>query len=127
MTRTLALKDINITKVNDDGSFSPFPIRESEYYKALSKLDDGIYNDYVEKLSLFHYKGAPVTELSYTLFIHLSCCIEAYGFDGGLEPRIFLTGNEAGDGQHRLAILYYLKPDSSVEVNEQGKVIRWVS
>lgn len=121
------LKDIKITKVNDDSTFSPYPISESEYYKALISLNDEFYNDYVGRLLRFHYKdGEPVTEMTYTQFIHLCCRIEAYGFDGDLEPRISIVGNEAGDGQHRLAILYYLKPESSVEINEKGKVTKWV-
>lgn len=126
--KLVPLRDIQITKIQPDGSFKPFPIYYSEYYRALVKSSEAIYEDYIIQLGRYHYKR-PVTdkdEMSYADFETLHQKIVEKGFDPDCSPiRIF--NNEAGDGQHRLSILYFLKPHSSLELDQTGKVIRWVS
>jgi hypothetical protein len=126
--KLIPLKDIKITRIQSDGTFKPSPIEQSAYYRALEDSSELIYKLYLDKLSAYHYKR-PITsddEMSYDEFEILFQDIKEKGFHAQ-DPFITIYNNEAGDGQHRLAIMYFIAPDSAVEVDERGRVLRWVS
>jgi hypothetical protein len=124
---TLPLASIYITKIHSDSNFYPFPIYESEYYKALQASSEAIYEDYLINLGRWHYKR-PVTdkdEMSYSDFESLVLSLKMEGFKNVGKPITIYRG-EAGDGQHRLAAMYFLYPSSQVKIDDKGKVIEWV-
>lgn len=124
----LPLKEIKITRIQPDSSFKPFPIERSAYSIALKYSSEILYNAYLADLEEFHYKREITSEdeMSYDEFESLFQNIKENGFDASIEP-IKIFAKEAGDGQHRLAILYFLNPESSLEVDETGTVTKWVS
>lgn len=123
----LPLAGLYITKIQPDSTFAPFPIQESEYYKALCASSEAIYEDYLIDLGRWHYKR-PVTdkdEMSYSDFELLLKSLKEDGYLKKGKP-IEIYRGEVGDGQHRVAAMYFLHPHSSVEIDDKGRVTRWV-
>jgi hypothetical protein len=128
---TLSFRDLRITKVNEDGSFSPHMIKESEYYKALEAYSHEeskqIFNAYKERLAKHHYKRPfeEIPERTFDQFIELFTGIIDH-FDLSKGDILINDRNEITDGQHRVSILCYLFGyGASFEV-ENGKVTAFV-
>lgn len=123
----LPLANLYITKIQPDSTFRPYPIYESEYYKALQHSSEAIYEDYLIKLGDWHYKR-PVTDKDEMTYSDLEILVESLKMDGfkqtGKPIRIY--NGQADDGQHRLAAMYFLYPHSKVEIDQKGRVIKWV-
>lgn len=124
--RIVQISQLNITKIQEDGSFIPYPIWESEYFKALEAGDREIYDEYHKLLEKHHYKN-PITEteeINYEEFIALYHDIITNGFNIQ-EPYINISeDNDVLDGQHRVSIIYHLSPVATLTVNEEGNVIK---
>lgn len=128
---SIPLSTLWITKVQPDGSFRGYPIHESEYFKALIHSSEAIYEDYLIDLGRYHYKR-PVTdrdEMSYSDFESLLQSLKVDGFKFMGKPIYIERVNgtwEVGDGQHRVTAMYFLYPQSSVEIDNKGRVMKWV-
>lgn len=127
----IPLSSLWITKVQPDGSFYGYPIHESEYFKALIASSEAIYEDYLIDLGRYHYKR-PVTdkdEMSYSDFESLVQSLKIDGFKNQGKPIKVERVNgtwEIRDGQHRAVAMYFLEPQSQVEIDEKGRVVKWV-
>ncbi len=127
----IKLDDLKITKVNEDGSFSPYPITESEYFKSLVDNNSTKYNTYLDQLEKYHYKKpiSETSEMTYEQFQALRWDIQvSLGFKIQNSKIKIGENNVVLDGQHRLAILQYIYGKDyllAVEIDENNEVIRF--
>ncbi len=126
----IKLDDLKITKVNEDGSFSPYPITESEYFKSLVDNNSTKYNTYLDQLEKYHYKKpiSETSEMTYEQFQDLRCDIQVTEGFKIQDPKIKIINNIILDGQHRLSILQNIYGEDyllAVEIDENNEVIRF--
>lgn len=116
---TIPLRSLKVDKFNGI-RFETKPLEESAFYISLRNNDRGVYDDYRNSVLK---KG---TCCSWEEYRALLKSVEAGWKE---DEHLLISSNprrtaelRLSDGQHRASILLYLRPDTEVTIDEEGRV-----